>query len=76
MNAWVLALATTNPWIYGPCAGYWMEECPSGNYHEYVFDQLDLPAKEYHLLVILSKLSIIEHGIIYETVESIRIKAK
>jgi hypothetical protein len=66
----------TSPWIYGPCAGYWMEDTPSGNYYEFVFDILDLPAKEYHLLVFLSKLSIIERGTIYETVESIRIKAK
>lgn len=75
VDVWVWAL-TTSPWTYGPCLGYWMEECPSGNYYECTFDMLDISAKEYHLLIFLSKLSVIEHGIVYETAESIRIKAK
>ncbi len=75
VDAWVWAL-TTSPWTYGPAAGYWMEDAPSGLYYEYIIDSEESPPGLGSLLRLLNKLNTIEYGCIYEQIESVRVKAK
>lgn len=66
---------TTN-WTHGPLMENWSEDPPpSGSGWTYVFEYRDIAHKEglYDLIMLLSALKVIQHGVVYESVEQIRI---
>jgi hypothetical protein len=70
-------VTTKTGWLQGPADEFWMEDNPpSGTYNNWLFDSIDIDEHTYKLFIFLSNLKIIEHGCIYETAESIRIKVR
>lgn len=65
-------------WTIGQPIGYWGEDpVPSGQFYEYCFVNDDSVLPEHlRLIELLYKFRIIEHGIVYEQAESIRIRKR
>lgn len=65
-------------WERGEAPGFWMEDDPpSGTYDYYIYDEISgLNEYRWAVLSLLSKLSIIEYGTIYESTDCIRIKVR
>ena len=62
-------------WELGSAVDFWSElEVPAGLHHNFIFDASDYN-ESYRLLRLLSKLSILEVGTVYEQFDCIRIKA-
>lgn len=61
-------------WEHGALVENWMEDPgPSGTGWTLMFEYSEIPAKSYNLIRLLSALNVIDHGVVYETVEQIRI---
>lgn len=72
-------MTTKNRWERGPAFEFWMEGwAPEGLHDCYVFDSAEPPMtkERWSVLHLLGLLKVIELGVIYETVECIRIKVR
>lgn len=65
-------------WERGEAPGFWMEDDPPpGTYDYYIYDDMSgVMEYHYHILALLDKLGIIQHGTIYESTDCIRIKVR
>ena len=80
IDAWVwVSEMIKGDWERGEAPGFWMEDDPpSGIYDYYIYDDMSgtMTDYQYHILALLSKLGVIEHGTIYESTDCIRIKVR